>query len=55
MGPRDNISGSILDYLNMFRVEDRIVQLIVNHAFNIYRGNEPACLNDLLNNNITSK
>lgn len=30
LGPRESISGSILDYLNMLRVKDRVVQLRFN-------------------------
>lgn len=33
--PRDSISKRILNYLDMLRVEDRFVQLRLNHVFHL--------------------
>lgn len=56
LGPRDSISGSILNFLNMLRVKDGVAQLRLNLVFNIYHGNAPVYLNTfVLNNNITRR
>lgn len=53
LSPKDIIFGSILNYLNMKSVEDRVVQKRLNHALNMYHDNAPAYLNDtfVLNDN----
>lgn len=47
--PRDSVSGSILNYLNMLGVELELLnEDRLNDAFDIYHGNAPAFLNDHL-------
>ena len=46
MAPRTSITSDILESVNLFRVEDRVTQLRLNHVFNIFHGSAPNYLTD---------
>jgi hypothetical protein len=55
LGPREGISRNILDSLGFLNVEDRAMQLRLNHVYNIFHGNSPSyiCEQFVMNSNNT--
>ena len=55
LGPRESISRNILDSLGFLNVEDRAMQLRLNHVYNIFHGKSPSylCEQFVMNSNNT--
>jgi len=47
LGPREHIGQTELDSLGFLNIQNRVLQLKLNHAFKIFHNNSPKYLSDL--------